>query len=335
MHAWRDAEREIVEDILRALLECEYQRHTATDEHLAGLVGTSRETVLLALARAGEAGLVTTSSTTSVPFPGSAPAIATEHGWTLQPAGREIALLIMRAHRLVETRLARESGLQPERWHALAHAAEHRLTPDEVNRLADQLDNPRFDPHGDPIPTREGRWPGAEGRALLAWNPGVSGVIEHIEDEPPSLFARLAQDGIYAGMRFTLHALKPTACHLTIEARDYELPLALAAMIRVRPPLDSEQPVPPSASRLSDLAPGHAANVLLLLPGCIGAERSRLLDLGFVPGSRIEYALQSPFHGPAAYRVRGTLIALRREQADQVLITPASSTHPDTQPAHL
>ena len=54
-------------------------------------------------------------------------------------------------------------------------------------------------------------------------------------------------------------------------------------------------------------------------------ERSRLLDLGFVPGSLIEHALQSPFRGPAAFRVRGTLVALRREQADQVLVEPGST----------
>jgi Fe2+ transport system protein FeoA len=51
-----------------------------------------------------------------------------------------------------------------------------------------------------------------------------------------------------------------------------------------------------------------------------------LLDLGFVPGSRLEYVLQSPFHGPAAYRIRGTLIALRRNQADQVLVERTGQT---------
>jgi DtxR family Mn-dependent transcriptional regulator len=243
----------------------------------------------------------------------------------------------MRAHRLVETRLARESGLRPERWHQHAHTAEHRLSRDEVNRLADHLDNPRFDPHGDPIPTREGNWPGVGGRPLLSWTPETRGVIDHVEDEPPALFARLARAGVYAGMRFTLHDIHPAGCRLTIEARTFDLPLELAAMIRVRPPLDSEKPVPTGACRLSDIGPGPgpgdsadadadadaSADVLLLLPGCIGAERSRLLDLGFVPGSRIEYALQSPFHGPAAFRVRGTLVALRREQADQVLVQKA------------
>ncbi len=316
MQGWRDAERETVEDVLRALLECEYHQHSATDEHLAGLVDVPREKILPALALAQSAGLVATT----VRDDSAAPE------WMLLPAGREIALLIMRAHRLVETRLARESGLQPEDWHARAHAEEHRLSAEEVARLADQLDNPRFDPHGDPIPSAEGRWPEITGSTLLAWTPAVPGVIAHIEDEPAPLYARLAREGIYAGMHFSLRAIHPSACHLTIEAREFHLPLELAAMIRVRAADPTDPPIPPSACRLSDLQIGESADALRLLPGCIGAERSRLLDLGFVPGSRIEFSLQSPFHGPAAYQVRGTLIALRREQADQVLVarTPQS-----------
>jgi DtxR family Mn-dependent transcriptional regulator len=303
----RNEEQELIEDILRVMLECEYQGHASSSEHLAGLSGIPLQDILQALGKAREAGLVT---------------ISESGNWALAPQGREIGLLIMRAHRLTETRLARESGVKPELWHEIAHEAEHQLSRDEINRLSDQLANPRFDPHGDPIPTREGGWPTAEGQPLLTYHPGDIGVIEHVEDEPPALFARLVQLGIYAGMRFTLLETNATAYRLSVEAREVSLPSELAAMIRVRPPISGEEHVPADASRLSDLPPGKSADVLLLLPGCIGPERSRLLDLGFVPGSRIEYALQSPFHGPAAFHVRGTLIALRHEQAEQVLIRP-------------
>ena len=98
----------------------------------------------------------------------------------------------------------------------------------------------------------------------------------------------------------------------------------LAALIRVRLPLSNEGEPPAGACRLCDIPRGAAATVITLLPGCIGAERSRLLDLGFVPGSRIEHELDSPLNGPAAYRLRGTLIALRQTQARQVLVQPAA-----------
>ena len=55
-------------------------------------------------------------------------------------------------------------------------------------------------------------------------------------------------------------------------------------------------------------------------PGCRGAERNRLLDLGVVPGSDIGIDLVSPSGNPTAYRIRGASIALRREQADHVYV---------------
>jgi len=302
----KTGERKAVEDLLRALLECEHSGGVATDARLAGLTGTSLESILHTLARAQGVGL----------------ALNAGPGWQLTTDGREIAVLIMRAHRLIETRLARESSVPPGKWHEVAHADEHRLTRDDVNKLADHLGNPRFDPHGDPIPTREGHLPEREGMTLLAWEAGKPGVIEHIEDEPPALFARLAAAGIFAGMRLSLRATSSRGCDVTIEGKDLQLPLELAALIRVRALREGEATTPAQARRLSTIAPGTAAHVLGLLAGCTGAERSRLLDLGFVPGSRIEPVLQGPFSGPVAYRVRGTVIALRHTQAEQVLVHP-------------
>jgi len=302
----RTSDREAVEDLLRALLECQYSGQPATDARLAGMMDKPLEATLYALARARAVELADTSSA----------------GWKLTESGREIAVRVMRAHRLIETRLARESSLPAGAWHDVAHASEHQLSRDEIDRLADRLGNPRFDPHGDPIPTREGELPDREGEPLLSWIPNELAVIAHIEDEPPKLFAQVAAAGMFAGMRIILRSTSAAGCALEVEARELLLPLELATLIRVRPLLVSEAPTPPEALRLTDVPRGRTADVLTLLPGCIGPERSRLLDLGFVPGSRIERMLQSPFDGPAAFRVRGTLVALRHEQAEQVLVQP-------------
>jgi DtxR family Mn-dependent transcriptional regulator len=63
--------------------------------------------------------------------------------------------------------------------------------------------------------------------------------------------------------------------------------------------------------------------VLGLTAACRGAERRRLLDLGFVSGSVVEANLVSPAGDPTAYLVRGALVALRREQARFIRIEPA------------
>lgn len=304
----KSTDRRSVEDVLRAMLECEYRRDPATDAHLSALCGLGREATLHALARAREAGL----------------AEETAQSWRLTADGRALAVRIMRAHRLTETDLARNSSVPAAEWHNHAHTAEHGMTDAQVDALADALGHPRFDPHGDPIPTREGELPAPEGQPLSSWPEGRPGVISHIEDEPPSLYAQLAARGIFAGMRFTRSALPGGVCRLDIEGAVEELPPELTALIRVRLPLTDEGEVPAEARRLNVIASGRSAEVITLLPGCIGAERSRLLDLGFVPGSRVEHELSSPLHGPVAYRVRGTLIALRAGQAAQVLVKPLS-----------
>lgn len=68
---------------------------------------------------------------------------------------------------------------------------------------------------------------------------------------------------------------------------------------------------------LAALREGECARVAELLAR--GGMRRRLLDLGLTPGTRVACELKSPSGDPAAYRVRGALIALRRKDAALVL----------------
>lgn len=65
----------------------------------------------------------------------------------------------------------------------------------------------------------------------------------------------------------------------------------------------------------------------------VGAERRRLMDLGILPGTRIEVEMKSPLGDPVAYRVRGAVIALRREQSSLIHISLADQTQPETAPS--
>lgn len=69
---------------------------------------------------------------------------------------------------------------------------------------------------------------------------------------------------------------------------------------------------------LDQLQPGEAAAVMRL--HATGMNRRRLMDLGILPGTRLVAELKSPMGDPVAYRVRDTLIALRREQSHQIEI---------------
>lgn len=72
---------------------------------------------------------------------------------------------------------------------------------------------------------------------------------------------------------------------------------------------------------LSGLRPGRSTRVVALSPACRGQERRRLLDLGFVPGTLVEVEMVSPAGDPTAYRVRGSVVALRREQANLIRVS--------------
>lgn len=56
-----------------------------------------------------------------------------------------------------------------------------------------------------------------------------------------------------------------------------------------------------------------------------GAEKRRLMDLGFCPGALIEHVLEAPFGETPAFMIRGTVIALRSEQSDQIEVLPCTS----------
>src|SRR5215210_923800 len=78
-------------------------------------------------------------------------------GVELTRAGEQVALEVLRHHRLLETYLAEDLGLPWDRVHEEAEVLEHVLSEDLEERIATQLGHPTHDPHGDPIPTRDGR----------------------------------------------------------------------------------------------------------------------------------------------------------------------------------
>lgn len=69
---------------------------------------------------------------------------------------------------------------------------------------------------------------------------------------------------------------------------------------------------------LSQMNPGESAFIFKV--NAKGSMRRRLLDIGFIKGSKVDCIMKSPFGDPTAYFIRGTLIALRKEEANQIEI---------------
>lgn len=295
-----------LEDALKHVFQSEYDGLTPGADSVAGALRLSRERARVLASRLVEAGLAT----------------ADGGALRLTGAGRDYALQVLRAHRLYETFLARETGVRSGEWHRQAEISEHRLTPESVDALSDRLGHPRYDPHGDPIPTRSGDLPPARGRSLGEWPVGVEARIVHLEDEPPALYAALVQWGLAPGMRVVVDRAGPAGLEVRCEGRELTISREIAPNIAVAE-LEAAPMAEAPTRRLADLRPGEASEVVGLSSAIRGRERHRLLDLGFVPGSPVELGFTSPLASPAAYRVRGSLIALRREQAEQVFIRSA------------
>lgn len=233
----------------------------------------------------------------------------------LEP-GRQYALMIIRSHRLWEHYLSEKTGYQKEEWHERAEKMEHLMTQQETNELAQQLGNPRYDPHGDPIPSETGELLLQEEQALSSFKKGEQGIISHIEDEPKELYQALLSYQLNLGAQVSLLSTNADYVHIRSEGSTQQIPALLAQNIYLKA---SDQPQE-EVHRLSSLQKGEFAQVQSISRACRGENRRRLLDLGFVKGSKVELDTISPLQDPKAYRIRNTAIALREEQAQHILI---------------
>lgn len=303
----RLGERIRTEDALKHIHTCEMEGLQPTAAGLADTLRLSDEETARLLNHMEAAGL-----------------LGREQGeLRLTPQGQAAALHIIRAHRLWERYLADQTGYEAEEWHRRADISEHRLGPEETAALAAQLGNPTHDPHGDPIPDADGRFVGHGGRPLTELAVGQTGRIVHIEDEPDVVYAQLLAEGIAPGQDVRVIEQGPERVRFWANGDEHVLAPALAANITATP---LAEPTQPAAMTLAALKPGQSGVVVRLSPHCRGPDRRRLLDLGILPGTVITVEMVSPGGDPTAYRIRGALIALRREQARLIYIRPLADT---------
>ncbi len=297
--------RVLVEDALKHMYEMGEDGRRPTVQSIAGALNitTARAAGILAQMIARELLVARTDS------------------YQLTAEGRDYALHVIRAHRLWEHYLADATGYVDREWHAQANRQEHELSKRDVDALAAQLNYPTHDPHGDPIPPSSGALPLATARPLMALHAGQLGRVVHLEDEPSELYVQLLAEGLYLGMELRLIEHNDREIRFWAEGCEHVLTPVLAANISVLPlPLSSALEPEASVERLCDLPVGAKAQIKTIAAACRGGERRRFLDLGILPGTLVEAAFSSPSGNPTAYRVRGALIALRREQANHIHI---------------
>jgi DtxR family Mn-dependent transcriptional regulator len=125
----------------------------------------------------------------------------------LSEAGRRAALGIVRRHRLLEAFLAETLGLSWDRVHDEAEAL--ALSPGLCEVIAARLGDPRTDPHGDPIPTRDGRVAEAPSQDLGSLRPGQRGRVARVSDRDPAVLRFLTDRGIALGDVLEVREVRP------------------------------------------------------------------------------------------------------------------------------
>ena len=155
-------------------------------------------------------------------------------GARLTALGEVTALRIIRRHRVIELYLIEKLGYSWEDVHAEAERLEHAASDVLIDRMAETLGEPSIDPHGSPIPTRDGEL------AETAWVPladlgdGGRGVVREVSDQSPETLRELAALGLFPGTRIRcLRERDGGGALLEVGDRSFEVEPALADAVFV------------------------------------------------------------------------------------------------------
>lgn len=190
-----------MQDYLKAIYKLEERDHQVTTSSLAEFLGVAPASVTNMCKKLAELHLVDYEPYQGVRF---------------TPAGKKMALEIIRHHRLIELYLAEALNVPWDQVHAEAEKLEHVISEDLEERMAAALGDPRFDPHGAPIPSRTGTIDQPPSGRLADMHPGARLVVVEVDDHDPALLRYLGNMGLYPGTEVQLLSCAPFDGSLTL-----------------------------------------------------------------------------------------------------------------------
>jgi len=189
--AMRENLSDAVEDYLKAIYELSLGDTPATTNHIAARLG---------VAPASVTGMLKRLSASEPPLLD----YQKHRGATLTPEGKQVALEVLRHHRLLELFLQESLGYTWDQVHEEADRLEHVISEDLEERIARALGNPQRDPHGDPIPSRNGDIPMQQLTQLEGLYPGQQAVVRRVDNEDPDLLRYLTAIELVPQARITV-----------------------------------------------------------------------------------------------------------------------------------
>lgn len=138
-------------------------------------------------------------------------------GVRLTDAGEKIALEVIRHHRLLELYLVEALGYSWDEVHEEAEKLEHHISAKFAARIAEHLGNPAFDPHGDPIPTSEGKIPQSTDRCLADLGISTQARVVRVCEQDSERLRYLADIGLIPGAIITVMDVAPFEGPIAVE----------------------------------------------------------------------------------------------------------------------
>ncbi len=209
-------------DCLKAIYKLQSVESPVATSSLAGQLGVTEPTATAMIKRLARLGLVS-----HTPY----------HGVELTGPGEKVALEILRHHRLLESYLVEALGLGWDRVHAEAERLEHLISEEVEERIDEVLGHPTADPHGDPIPTRDGRIEEPGDRCLADLEPGEVATVRRVPNENSELLQYLASIGLVPNAQVEMLEKVPFGGPLTLRVGGSHQAIGrdLASAIRIGP----------------------------------------------------------------------------------------------------
>ncbi len=208
-----------MQDYLKAIYKLQQDRSTISTSEIAARMGVSAASATSMVKRLARLRLVA-----HTPY----------RGFALTSAGQRIALETIRHHRLLELYLAQHLGVSLDKVDSEAERLEHVLSEDVEARIAATLGEPTHDPHGDPIPAKDGTLHDIHHPTLRHLPAGQSGVVDRVSDRYPDLLRQLARLGVLPGVAVKMVAHHEGRCRIELGGRTLTLPRALAQGVYIR-----------------------------------------------------------------------------------------------------
>lgn len=210
-----------VEDYVKVIYSLtEEDREAASTSQIADRLGITAGSVSTMLKRMDTAGLAE-----HIPY----------RGVRLTPAGRHLALAVIRRHRLLELFLQRSLDIPWEDVHHFADALEHAASDELIELIAAKLGDPVADPHGDPIPSRELIVDERRVPTLADLRPNERARIVRVSDSDPAMLRYLSEQQLGIGDEVELIAHQPFDGPSEIRSgkRTHSLGMKLARAVHV------------------------------------------------------------------------------------------------------